>query len=351
MAGTSVIPYTPNFNPYGTGAPLPGGAGPQYVQNENPLTNGSLYAQAAQMAGSGGAAPAVESTLAEQAAGAGLNRAGRLLLRLGIPEEFLGAAYKPGGWIGLGASLAGKPIGNMVGGITGDQQTGNEVGDTIQYAGMGAGLGSMVGPWGTAAGALAGGAYGLWKGLHDKPQEAPAEKAFKSMGAMGLDSQTLNSVRDQYDRLKAADPQMADAWLAGVQQQAMSSFMQGNGNPFASQTPEQNLVLQQLAGQAMAPYVQDMRTNINQATKALTDNIGNNLSPQQQNAIRPLVQQYASLSKNIGDAYALQAEAFPIMNQLSKSSWANMIQSAAGGSGGSLTSLLAQQAANSGALK
>lgn len=305
--------------PYGPPAPTPG---------FNPMGGGSI-----------GASPEVAAAEA-----AGLNKFGSLAAKLGVPEQFLGATFMPGMWGGAAASILGHPVGNLVGQMTGSQTAGNTTGDVLQYGGLGASLGSLVGPWGTAAGALGGGAFGLYKGLTTHEAPSVHDQAFKMLSGFGVDSQVQGTIKQTYEQLKNANPQMADQWLSGVVNQAGQSF-QTQANPFQQQqSQEQNLVLQQLAGQAMSPYVQDMRTNADAAAKSLSDNLGHNLSARQADQLRPLVKQYTALSKNVGDAYALQAQAFPIQNQLAKSAWSNMIQQASGSGGGGLTALLAQQA-------
>jgi hypothetical protein len=230
----------------------------------------------------------------------------------------------------------------------GDTGWGNAASGAVRDAALGASFGALAGAPGAIIGGLGGAAYGGITGWF-KNSESPEDKAFKMFSTYGATPDQIQMVKDQYKALKKTDKTGAQSYLSGMLQTAQQQW-QANpaNNPFAQNqsgfTPDQYLQMQQLSGQAMKPYVEDMRSNIDQAANAVMSDWGN-ISKESQAKLTPVLKQYASLSKNIGDAYALQTQMFPIQDALARSSWQAMLQNSQGGGGGSLSSLLQQQTA------
>lgn len=311
-----------------------GNGGPQYVPNENPFTNGSTVATPPIQPdyGTSIGADAAE-TAAEAAATKGPNMIGRLLVKAGVPEEYIGPTYGPGVAIGIGSQFLSKPIGNLYQQLTGGD--GNAIANFVSSAGAGAGLGSVVGPEGALVGAIGGGLKSL---LTKQPNFI--KNAQNAMDLYQIDPSIQAQMKSTYNDMYDQNPTQAKQWLASVIQEAGNQWMSQNDPVANAQNNQQipaNLYLQQLAGQAMAPYVSDMRNNLTAAGNALNAGL-KGLSPEMQAQVKPLISQYVNMSKNVGDAYALQAQAFPIENQIAKTAWTNLVNKT--GSSSLATSLL-----------
>lgn len=323
------------------------GPGGNYPVPLTPLSQYHDFSLLNQYLGGGGgagaaaaeAAPTVGAATSTLAANAG---------KLGLLSQL--ANKVPGGYATLGiagSQIASPFIGNYVGKETGNYNAGKATEEALKYGGLGAGIGAMVPiPGAPIVGGLLGTGYGIYKGLNADEPPSAEQQLWKQFDTYNQDNGLHEQIRATYDQLKKSDKNAAMQWLAGVNQQVAQKWTTDH-DPFNSPqaTTEQNLQLQQLAGQAMAPYVDSMTSNIDAARSSLFHSMGRDLTPAQSERLKPLVDQYAYMSKNVANAYALQAEQFPIQNQLAKSSWAVMQQQAAGGGGSGLSALLQQAAA------
>jgi hypothetical protein len=273
---------------------------------------------------------------------------GNWLVKSGVPEGWIGEPWAQGNLVGIGSAIGAVPAGALVKQLSHSNTAGETTTDVLGGVGTGVMLGSTLGVPGAIAGGLLGGGLGLYRGLthHAAKPADPLGEGTDLLGAYGVDPHTIDIVKNQYNALAETSDKAAQQWLTGLVGEAQSQFQQ-NMDPIAQAQKEresqQNLVMQQLAGQAMAPYVTDMHNNLDASAQVLNAGLAN-FSPQMRAQVKPLISQYVNMSKNIADAYALQAQAFPIENQLAKSSWANMIAQQSGGGGGSLTQALLAQA-------
>lgn len=294
-----------------------------------------------------GAVPVSGSMLTHgPAAPAALSRTGQFLAnRIPGASRFVRPPVRGAGLAGTAAILGGTLVDQM----TGDNRAGNVLGSVLQGAGLGS-MGYSAGPIVGTATTIGGGLLGLFQGLNKKEAPDPGSEIGKLLGTFGVSGGLRQDIMSTYERLKETDEDTANTWLASVAEQAQSRWMEEQGNPFAKMDEKTqqvaNLQLQQVAAEAMSPYIQDWQSNLNASGRVLEEGM-KNFSPQQRHQIRPLIQQYVNMSKNVADAYAIQAQSFPVMNQIAESSWANMQQQQQGGSSG-LTELLNQQLAPTG---
>ena len=93
---------------------------------------------------------------------------------------------------------------------------------------------------------------------------------------------------------------------------------------------------QQILSAIYAPYVEDMKRNYESSANLLQSSVSANMTPEQNSALAPLIQNYRNMSNNVADAYALQVQMFPSQNRMAQ---AAQDARAAAQSGGSSTAL------------